>query len=241
MREPTELPLQPPTTRSRAHDKEDADDYVLDVTAAAALLGRSENTVRRLIREGELQAWQVHGPQALEYRLREADVLDLRRRRSTKAPTHPLTHSPAHSSTRPLAHQRAEVSDGGEPQPTASPVNAAAAGVAGVQALIEQATAPLVEANRRLQDANERLTEQLVSQAEELGRLRERLAAAEVVDEAAAVEEQPGTSARVARDSDNRGALWDELAAYARPSPPQPQHKPEPPPRRSLIRRLLHR
>jgi len=183
MREPPELPLQPPTTRSRAHDKEDADDYVLDVTAAAALLGRSENTVRRLIREGELPAWQVQGTQALEYRLREADVLDVRRRRSTKTPTHPLTYS--------LAHERAEVSDEGEPQPTASLVNTATAGVAGVQALIEQATAPLVEVNRRLQDANERLSAQLVSQAEDLGRLRERLAATEAVDEARPLPEPP--------------------------------------------------
>jgi len=241
MREPPKLPLQPPTTRSRAHDKEDADDYVLDVTAAAALLGRSENTVRRLIREGELPAWQVQGTQALEYRLREADVLDVRRRRSTKAPTHPLTHSPAHSLTRTLAHERADLSDGEEPQPAASPVNAAAAGVAGVQALIEQATAPLTEANRHLQDANERLSAQLVSQAEELGRLRERLAAAEVVDDARVVQEQMSTPPVSAQGSDDHGALWDGLAAHAQPVPPQLQLEPEPSPRRSLIQRLLHR
>ncbi len=101
MEEPPEPPTQAPTTHPRAHNGADLDGYALDVTFAAALLGRSENTVRRLIREGELPARQVHGAQALEYRLREADVLDVRRHRSTKALTHPLTHSAAQSPTRP--------------------------------------------------------------------------------------------------------------------------------------------
>jgi len=243
MGEQPELPVQPSTTRPRAHDGADIDDYTLDVTAAAALLGRSENTVRRLIREGELPAWQVHGPQTLEYRLRKADVLDVRQRRSTKAPTHPLTHAPTHAPTHPLVHEHERVgaSDAGASQPAASPVSAAAAGVAGVQALIEQATAPLVEANRHLQEANERLSAQLVSQAEELGRLRERLAAAEVVDEAGAVGKQLSTPLGTAQGSHDRGALWDELAAHVRPAPSRPQPEPQPPPRRSLIHRLLRR
>ncbi len=167
MEELLESSVQPSTTRSRAHDDEDVGGYMLDVTAAAALLGRSENTVRRLIRQGELRATQVQGARSLEYRLREADVLDALGRLGAKA----SSHSDAYGRLDALAPDRSGVyeHDGrmspfsdGEPQVSTSPTTTAAAGVAGVQALIEQATAPLVEVNRRLQDANERLTDQLM-------------------------------------------------------------------------------
>ncbi len=235
MREPGEPPIQSPTTRPRAHDGGDVSDDTLDVTAAAKLLGRSENTVRRLIRAGELPADQVHGTRAVEYRLREADVHDALGRLGAKA------------SSRSWARGRldAHIHDGymgtssvGE---APAPTSAAAAGVAGVQALIEQATAPLIEANRRLQDANERLTDQLMRQAEELGRLRERQKDAEAVRTTQPAEGHMDTPARPAPRPDDPGALWAALAAHVRPAPAAPPASaPVPTPRRSLLWRLLH-
>jgi len=220
---------EPPATRPRAHDSKDMSAYTLDVAAAATQLGRSENTVRRLIRAGDLPAMQVQGTRSLEYRLREADVCEALGRLDALAPSHSR------------AHGRVGTSGEGKPHPSANAVSTAAAGVAGVQALIEQATAPLIAANRRLQDANERLTDQLMGQAEELGRLRERLHAAEVVDEAQPEEGLLGTPMSAARRFDDRSALWDELAAHVQPAPAMPQPAPEPPTRRSLIQRLLRR
>lgn len=227
MREPLDLPLQAPTTRPRAHDGEDAGSYILDVTAAAALLGRSENTVRRLIRAGDLPARQVRGARSLEYRLREADVL-------THSPTHSPAHSPTHSPTHSPAQDHVSVSSADESQPAMSPVSAAAAGVAGVQALIEQATAPLVEANRRL-------TDQLMRQAEELGRLRERLDTGTVDDDARPREGPQPAAVSDAPDSDDGSALWGTIAARVRPAPAGTPAPPDPALRRSLIQRLRRR
>ncbi len=247
MEEPPKPPVQAPTTRPRAHNDEDVGDYILDVAAAAALLGRSENTVRRLIRTGELPAKQVHGARALEYRLREADVrdaLDSLGRLDAKASSHSLTHGrlDAKASSRSGVYEyngRVGASGESEVGDSTSPASAAAAGVAGVQALIEQATVPLVEANRRLQDANERLTDQLMRQAEELGRLRERQKDAEAGRTTQPVEGRSDTPVGHTPRPDDPGALWAALAAHVRPAPAAPEPAPVLPPRRSLLRRLL--
>jgi len=235
MEEPPKPPVQAPTTRPRAHDDEDVGDYILDVAAAAALLGRSENTVRRLIRTGELPAKQVHGARALEYRLREADVRDA---------LDSLGRLDALASSRSGVYEyngRVGASGESEVGDSTSPASAAAAGVAGVQALIEQATVPLVEANRRLQDANERLTDQLMRQAEELGRLRERQKDkdAEAGRTTQPVEGRSDTPVGHTPRPEDPGALWAALAAHVRPAPAVPEPAPVLPPRRSLLRRLL--
>jgi excisionase family DNA binding protein len=234
MGKPYEPPIQSPTTRPRTHDGVGVGDDTLDVAAAAKMLGRSENTVRRLIRAGDLPADQVHGTRAVEYRLREADVRDALGRLGAKA------------SSRPWARGRLDAYDNGRVNASSvadapAPTSAAAAGVAGVQALIEQATAPLIEANRRLQDANERLTDQLMSQAEELGRLRERLDAAESVGATQPDQEPPAMPASDAPHSHDPDALWDMLATHTRPTPTITQPTPVPPYRRSFLRRLLNR
>jgi len=230
MGEPCEPPNQSPTTRPRTHDDAGVDAYTLDVTAAATLLGRSENTVRRLIRAGELPADQVNGTRAVEYRLREADVRDALGRLGTKA----SSRSWARGRLDAYMHDgRVGTSSVGE---APAPTSAAAAGVAGVQALIEQATAPLVEANRRLQDANERLTDQLMRQAEELGRLREHQKDAEAVRTTQPAEGHMDTPSSRAPRSDDPGALWAALAAHVRPPPAAP---PEPTPVPTLRRSLL--
>ncbi len=234
MEEPGESPIQSPTTRPRTHDGAGVGAYTLDVAAAARLLGRSENTVRRLIRAGELPADQVYGTRAVEYRLREADVRDALGRLGAKA------------SSRSWARGRLDAYNDGRVGASSvsaapAPTSAAAAGVAGVQALIEQATAPLIEANRRLQDANERLTDQLMRQAEEVGRLRERQKDAEAVRTTQPAEGHLGTPPSPAPRSDNPGALWAALAAHVRPAPALPEEPmPVPTPRRSLLWRLLH-
>jgi len=234
MEEPGEPPIQSPTTRPRTHDGAGVSDDTLDVAAAARLLGRSENTVRRLIRAGALPADQVNGTRAVEYRLREADVRDALGRLGAKA------------SSRSWARGRLDAYNDGRVgasrvSEAPTPTSAAAAGVAGVQALIEQATAPLIEANRRLQDANERLTDQLMRQTEEVGRLRERQKDAEAVRTTQPAEGHLGTPPSPAPRSDDPGALWAALAAHVRPAPAAPPaHAPVPTPRRSLLWRLLH-
>lgn len=243
MEELCEPPIQSPTTRPRAHDGVGMSDGTLDVTAAAKLLGRSENTVRRLIRAGELPADQVNGTRAVEYRLREADVRDALGRLGAKASSRSWARGRldayTHDGRAGASHDgRVGASSGGE---VPAPTSAAAAGVAGVQALIEQATAPLVEANRRLQDANERLTDQLMRQAEEVGRLRERQKDAEVVRTTQPAEGHLGTPPSPAPRSDDPGALWAALAAHVRPAlAPPPAPAPVPTLRRSLLWRLLH-
>ena len=235
MEEPGESPIQSPTTRPRTHDGAGVGAYTLDVAAAARLLGRSENTVRRLIRAGELPADQVYGTRAVEYRLREADVRDALGRLGAKA------------SSRSWARGRLDAYNDGRVGASSvsaapAPTSAAAAGVAGVQALIEQATAPLIEANRRLQDANERLTDQLMRQAEEVGRLRERQKDAEAVRTTQPAEGHADRPADHAPRSDDPVALWATLAAHVRPAPALPE-EPTPvlSPRRSFLRRLLRR
>lgn len=230
---PIQSPIQSPTTRPRTHDGAGVSDDTLDVAAAARLLGRSENTVRRLIRVGELPAEQVHGTRAVEYRLREADVRDALGRLGAKA------------SSRSWARGRLDAYNDGRVGASSvsaapAPTSAAAAGVAGVQALIEQATAPLIEANRRLQDANERLTDQLMRQAEEVGRLRERQKDAEAVRTTPPAEGHSDTPVGHTPRPDDPGALWAALAAHVRPPPALPE-EPAPvlSPRRSLLRRLL--
>jgi len=235
MRKPCESPIQSPTTRPRTHDGVGVSDDTLDVATAARLLGRSENTVRRLIRTGELPADQVNGTRAVEYRLREADVRDALGRLDAKA----SSRSWARGRLDAYTHDgRVGTSSVGE---APAPTSAAGAGVAGVQALIEQATAPLVEANRRLQDANERLTDQLMRQAEELGRLRERQKDAEAVRTTQPAEGHMDTPSRRAPRLDDPGALWAALAAHVRPAPTLPEEPmPVPTLRRSLLWRLLH-
>jgi excisionase family DNA binding protein len=213
-------------------------DDTLDVAAAARLLGRSENTVRRLIRAGELPADQVNGTRAVEYRLHEADVRDALGRLGAKA----SSRSWARGRLDAYNDGRVGASVGASSVSAApAPTSAAAAGVAGVQALIEQATAPLIEANRGLQDANERLTDQLMRQAEEVGRLRERQRDAEAVRTTQPAEGHADTPPDHAPRSDDPGALWATLAAHVRPAPTLPEEPmPVLPPRRSLLWRLLH-
>ncbi len=91
---------------------EDTRAYTLSVAAAAAQLGRSENTVRRLIRQRLLAATLVPGERGDVYRLRPEDVEDARGRldahmvsrsatqapMSAQAPRRPATQTPMSTS-----------------------------------------------------------------------------------------------------------------------------------------------
>jgi len=91
---------------------EDTRAYTLTVAAAAAQLGRSENTVRRLIRHGVLAATLVPGERGDVYRLRPEDVEDACGRldahmvsrsatqtpMSAQAPRHPAAQTPMSTS-----------------------------------------------------------------------------------------------------------------------------------------------
>lgn len=91
---------------------EDTRAYTLSVAAAAAQLGRSENTVRRLIRQRLLAATLVPGERGDVYRLRPEDVEDARGRldahmvsrsatqapMSAQAPRRPATQAPMSAS-----------------------------------------------------------------------------------------------------------------------------------------------
>ena len=219
-------------------------DDLLDVTAAATLLGRSENTVRRLIREGDLPAHQVQGARSVEYRLRSADVHRYLECLDAKAPSHPPTHGRLDdkASRRLDAYGRDEYVGVSEGMAPSIPGTAAAAGIAGVQALIEQATAPLLAENRRLQEANERLMERMLQQAEELGRLREHLT---TLEEAQAEQAERVATAAPSSDrsqEDDCQALGEDLAARIPPGAPSPPlTMSDRPPRRSVLARVLRR
>jgi len=83
---------------------EDTRAYTLSV-AAAAQLGRSENTVRRLIRQGVLAATLVPGERGDVYRLRPEDVEDARGRLDAHMVSRSVTQPPmsAQAPRRPAA------------------------------------------------------------------------------------------------------------------------------------------
>lgn len=151
------------STPPRVHA--DSDAYTLTTAEAAAILGRSEGTVRRLIRTGQLPAVPVEGERTTEYRLRAEDVHD------------------AHGRTNAYATRRVRVRERVTPV-DASPLDAPAEemrptrqdATAGMQAFIDQAivsaTTPLATDLAEARRTIERL-------ATENGALRERLAHAE--------------------------------------------------------------
>jgi len=152
------------STPPRVHA--DSDAYTLTTAEAAAILGRSEGTVRRLIRAGQLPAVAVEGERTTEYRLRAEDVQDAHGRVN------------AYATRRVRGRERVTPVD-------ASPLDAPAEetrptrqdATAGMQVLIDQAivsaTAPLASELAEARRTIERL-------AVENGALRERLTHAEM-------------------------------------------------------------
>lgn len=131
----------------------DVSAYTMTTAEAAAILGRSEGTVRRLIRDGVLPAVQVTGGRTTEYRLREEDVHDVH------------AHMNAYASKHQRSHERVDASDASPRD--ARPVRLDPA--AGVQAIIDQAVRSAVEP---LTAEISRLNDVTRQQAEELGRER---------------------------------------------------------------------
>jgi len=144
--------------------------YTLTTTEAAAILGRSEGTVRRLIRTGHLPAVETAGERTTEYRLRAEDVHDI--------------HGRVNAYTTRRVRDRGRVTRvDASPAEPGEPVDAHPARVdatirtAGMQALIDQAivsaTAPLAAELAEARRTIERL-------AVENGTLAERLRALDV-------------------------------------------------------------
>jgi len=157
------------STPPRVHA--DSDASTLTTAEAAAILGRSEGTVRRLIRTGQLPAVAIEGERTTEYRLRAEDVHDAHGRVN------------AYATRRIRVRERVTHVD-------ASPLNAPLDtlpvrmdATAGMQAFIDQAivsaTAPLATELAEARRTIERL-------ATENGTLRERLAHAESARDASA-------------------------------------------------------
>jgi len=67
---------------ARAH----AEGYTLTVEDAAALIGKSADTIRRYVRAGKLPAQRTAGTHTLEYRLRPEDVEDAHARTHASSP-----------------------------------------------------------------------------------------------------------------------------------------------------------
>jgi len=124
--------------------------YTLTVAEAAALMARSEGTVRRLIRTGELPAAMVHGERTEEYRLRQSDVDDMRGR--LNAQTTKRQRGQAHDErVDALTIRRVRVHDEDQALVDASGGQESAQALvqhpalqALIMATVEQATAPLV-------------------------------------------------------------------------------------------------
>ncbi len=154
------------STPPRVHA--DSDAYTLTTAEASAILGRSEGTVRRLIRAGHLPAVAVEGERTTEYRLRAEDVHDAHGRVN------------AYATRRVRVRERVTPVDASPLDSPEEPRPARLDATAGMQAIIDQAivsaTAPLAT---ELADAR-RTIERL---ARENGMLRERLAHAERVQD----------------------------------------------------------
>jgi len=156
--------------------------YTLTVAEASALMARSEGTVRRLIRTGELPAAMVQGERTEEYRLRLADVEDMRGRLNAQTTKRPRSQAhdermDALTTRRVRVHDEDQgLMDASEGQESAQALAQHPVVQALIQATVEQATAPLVE-----QIAGKDAT--IERQAEELGRER---ALRQVADERAA-------------------------------------------------------
>ncbi len=134
--------------------------FTLTVDEAAALLGKSADTVRRYVRQGRLAAERVQGERTIEYRLSPADVEDLLGRQDAVEANTSADPSP----TTTPADPRPEAREGRVQAGTDARMQ--------VQALMQAVVQPLVD---DLRQARER-TEQLAS---ENAVLRERLRVAE--------------------------------------------------------------
>jgi excisionase family DNA binding protein len=163
----------------------------LTVSEAAATLGVSRMTVRRMIQRGQLEAERVHRPQGTAYLV-----------------TLPVNGTGQGTPTaQPARHM-------GRPNDTEPPAQAEAM-VSLIQATIGTILGPLVAEQTALRLTVERQADQLVSQAETVGRQSERVAALEL--------ENSRLSARL-------------MVAQAAPSPlvartaPQPAEPPTEPP-----------
>ena len=88
------------TAHARRHDaaRAHAEGYTLTVEDAAALIGKSADTIRRYVRAGKLPAQRTAGTHTLEYRLRPEDVEDAHARRHAyshmTAPMSACLHAP---------------------------------------------------------------------------------------------------------------------------------------------------
>ncbi len=189
------------STPPRVHA--DSDASTLTTAEAAAILGRSEGTVRRLIRAGQLPAVAVEGERTTEYRLRADDVHDAHGRMNAYATRRvrvrervtPVDASPLDA---PPLDAPAE-----EMRPTRQDATA------GMQAFIDQAivsaTTPLASELAEARRTIERL-------ATENGTLRERLAHAEVAQDAptppVGPEPTPPPAARRAPSWRSRALRW---------------------------------
>jgi len=156
-------------THAGTDARTDADDlpalhaFSLTVDEAAALLGKSADTVRRYIRQGRLASERVQGERTIEYRLSPADVEDLLGRQDAVEATTSADPSPATTPAMP-ADARPEAREGRVPAGTDARMQ--------LQAVMQAVVQPLVD---DLRQARER-TEQLAS---ENAVLRERLRVAE--------------------------------------------------------------
>lgn len=240
----------------------DTSAYTLTVADVANLIHKSENTIRRLIRDGDLPAIQVQGERLLEYRLREQDVEEGRARLTIQAPKHSRTRSNAQAFKHLDAHERVSASD--EQRALSADVAAT-----NMQRLVESIVAPLADANRRLQEANERLATEKGEIAGELAEVRRRAQDAEQARDAlqmrvwaletttAATERpepsngpkmQESLSGTAGQGSDaGDSALWATIAAKAAAVPEAMTQafevleaaQPDDPPRRGLLARLF--
>lgn len=172
----------------RTHSGADTDvqAFTLSVAEAAIQLGKSDDTIRRLIRAGDLPAMRVQGARTVEYRLRPEDVQDAQGRIRAYAGAHVGTHAPMHAPA---------------PAHSSTPVRVDATD--GARAVIDQAVrsaiAPLAERLERL--------------AQELGRertLREAAERALAVQVALLAESKDQTPARQTM-ADDITAISDRL------------------------------
>ncbi len=142
-------------------------DAGLAVDEAAAHAGVSDRTIRRALKArpgtaGHLPSWRVKGPRGSEYRISPVEV-DLWMGRRDALDALNADGEDGHAGTLDSADML-----------TRPPVQSA-----GVQVIIEQLMAPLVEANKHQATELARLQEITRQQAEALGRERHRAEVAE--------------------------------------------------------------